>query len=352
MPIFYLIAFLASACLTYLIRRYALNKSLLDIPNARSSHTHPTPRGGGLAIVVTFLSLVFILQSTGFVNIAYPKALSILLGSLAIAGIGFWDDHQHIPARWRFAVHSLASAGALIFLPALPHLPFFGTELDLAAFSFIFYTLALVWLINLYNFMDGIDGIASSEFISVTLSASVLLSFEHQGDWLFPLLLITAAVSGFLVWNWAGAKIFMGDVGSGFLGFVLGISAILTALYTELNLWCWLILLGIFICDSSFTLIKRYLSGQVWYEAHCSHAYQRYAKQQIDRALKQGLNSKQARTQAHRKINYLLLALNLGWLLPCAGLAMSYPQYGFLISSIAYTPLIFIAQQLKAGSAV
>ena len=349
MSLFYLLAFFLSCFLTYLIRQYALKKSLLDLPNARSSHSQPTPRGGGLAIVLTFFLTLLLLQFTGLIELQNRSAIAILLSSFVIAGIGFCDDHQHIPARWRLLVHLIATASALIFLPHLPTLPLFGFELDFGYLGVLFYTLAIVWLLNLYNFMDGIDGIASTEFISVTLNATLLVWLENQIDWLAPLWLIAAATAGFLVWNWASAKIFMGDVGSGFLGFFLGIFVIFTASNSALNLWSWLILLAVFISDASFTLLKRFLTKQVWYEAHCSHTYQRYAKQVIAQLSQQGLTPQTARCQAHRRINFIVLFINSGWLLPLAALAMHYPDAGLLISVIAIAPLLFLAQHFKAG---
>lgn len=351
MSLFYLLAFFLSCLFTYLIRQYALKKSLLDLPNARSSHSQPTPRGGGLAIVLSFAIVLGLLHATGLINLTNHSAIAILLGSFAIAGIGFYDDHQPVSARWRFLVHLLATVTALLFLPQLPSLPFFGNELDLGLFGLFFYTLVVVWLLNLYNFMDGIDGIASTEFISVTLNATGLLWLKNQTDWLAPLWLIAAATAGFLVWNWASAKIFMGDVGSGFLGFLLGIFVIFNASSSSLNLWSWLILLAVFVSDASFTLGKRFCSGQVWHQAHCSHAYQRYAKQLIQGYLQQGLTPQAARCQAHRHVNFIVLFINSIWLCPLAGLAMFYPQLGWLITLIAVMPLLAIAHHLKAGQA-
>ncbi len=345
-----LAAFLISYCLTYFIRRYALHKSLIDMPNARSSHTLPTPRGGGLAIVSTFFICLFLLQMNGQINLYHREAIVVLLASVAIAGIGFCDDHQHIPARWRLLVHLSATAIALSFLPHLPTIAIFDWEVDLAAVSIFFYSLAIVWLLNLYNFMDGIDGIASTEFISVTINASILLLLKNQEDRVFPLLLLAAAVAGFLCWNWPSAKIFMGDVGSGFLGFILGIAAVITSIYTDLNIWSWLILLGIFITDATFTLIKRVLNNEVWYEAHSSHAYQHYARQFIHTFQQQGFDSQNARTKSHRYVNFEMLLINLFWLFPLAAVATSYMYWGFLITVIAYLPLIFIAYRLKAGT--
>jgi Fuc2NAc and GlcNAc transferase len=275
-----------------------------------------------------------------------------MIASLCVAGIGFWDDHQHIPARWRLLVHFGASALALLSLSLvkLPMLSFFGFQMDNHWLLGILYLFGLVWLLNLYNFMDGIDGIASVEAITVALSAAALLFMRGEGDaFSFLLLLFSSAIAGFLVWNFPHAKIFMGDACSGFLGFSLGLFALITSATGAINIWSWLILLGLFITDATLTLIRRILKGEVWYEAHSSHAYQHYARKLIHTFQQQGFEHRDARTKSHRRVNLMLTLINLFWLLPLAAAAMFYPYWAFLITVIAYLPLIFIAHILKAG---
>lgn len=340
-----LAAFLFSCFFTHLIRRYALAKSLVDTPNHRSAHSIPTPRGGGLSVVLVFLaSLLFIFE----LNLA---TIGLIVSCLLVAGVGFWDDHQHIPARWRLLVHLLSALIALFCLPVIPSISFFGVTIAADFVGYAFYTLALIWLLNLYNFMDGIDGIASVEAINVALSAAALLFWSGQphNALLSALLLLAAAVAGFLVWNWPHARIFMGDACSGFLGFMLGLLAIMTSATEVINLWSWLILLALFITDATFTLIRRVLKGEVWYEAHSSHAYQHYARRLIHTFQQQGIEHRDARTQSHRRVNLILTLVNLFWLLPLAAAATFYPFWAALIAVIAFMPLIFIAYTLKAG---
>lgn len=337
-------SFITSCFLTYLIRRYALKKSLIDIPNARSSHSIPTPRGGGLSVVIVFLAIALGL------GIDYK----IIGAGLLVAGIGFWDDHQHIPARWRLLVHFGASALALYSVSKLPLIPFFAFSLENDYILAIIYIFGLVWLLNLYNFMDGIDGIASVEAITIALSAAALLFIHGQGQSVsFLLWIFASTIAGFLVWNFPAAKIFMGDACSGFLGFSLGICALITSSgnYPLINIWSWLILLGVFITDATFTLIKRILNKEVWYEAHASHAYQHYARQLIHTFQQQGCEHQNARTKSHRRVNLMMTLINLFWLLPLATAATFYAYWAFLITVIAYLPLIVIAQRLKAGRA-
>lgn len=156
-----------SFMLTGLIRHYALSRNLLDIPNERSSHTIPTARGGGAAIVLTFLVALSLL---GQVNGLPADIVWALLGAGAwVALVGFLDDHGHIPARWRLLTHFIGAGWVLAWLGGLPPLPVFGFMLDLGWLGHLLAVLYLVWLLNLYNFMDGIDGIAGIEAVTVCL---------------------------------------------------------------------------------------------------------------------------------------------------------------------------------------
>jgi Fuc2NAc and GlcNAc transferase len=243
-------------------------------------------------------------------------------------------------------------------LQTLPVIALLGFSIKNSFLLAIIYLFGLVWLLNLYNFMDGIDGIASIEAITVTLNAAILLFFRGHSEISMLLVLFSAAIAGFLVWNFPHAKIFMGDACSGFLGFSLGLFILMTAWFEPfpgfpavgLNIWSWLILLGIFIADATFTLIKRMLNKQVWYEAHASHAYQHYARLLINKFQQQGYTHQEARTKSHRQVNFMMTLINVFWLFPLAIAATFSPYWAFLITLIAYLPLIFIAHHLKAGN--
>ena len=228
MTVVFFIAVLAvlSWTLTAVLRRYALARSLMDIPNARSSHSLPTPRGGGVAIVITFLVGLCAAFFAGF-GIHSELFYTLFGAGLSIALLGFLDDHGHIAARWRLLGHFAAAAWALYWLGGMPPLVGFGVVVNLGWIGHALAALYLVWLLNLYNFMDGIDGIASVEAICVCLGGAVLYALVNTGFLIsageLPLLMLAAGVVGFLMWNFPPAKIFMGDAGSGFLGIVLGI---------------------------------------------------------------------------------------------------------------------------------
>ncbi|WCM54444.1 glycosyltransferase family 4 protein [Pseudomonas sp. WJP1] len=322
----------ASWGLTLVLRRYALAKSLIDIPNERSSHSVPTPRGGGVAIVGSFL---LALPALVALDLLSPAALCGLFGSgLLVAVIGFADDHGHIAARWRLLGHFIAAAWVLYWLNGLPPIELFGVTVDLGWFGDALALVYLVWMLNLYNFMDGIDGLASAEAISVCLGICLVYWFAGFPELVWVPLLLASAVAGFLFWNFPPARIFMGDAGSGFLGVVLGALAIHATWTAPQLLWSWLILLGVFIVDSTWTLIMRLIRGDKIYQAHRSHAYQ-----QASRFFK-----------GHRIITVSIVAINVGWLLP---LAMWVGAGGsWLIGVIvAYAPLCWVAWRFGAGKA-
>ena len=333
----FVVAMLLSSLLTGWLRRYALAASLIDIPNARSSHKLPTPRGGGLSIVIVFLLGLLALFAFDLVE---TSVLWALLGAGALVALtGFLDDHGHIAAGWRLLVHFSAAAWGLYCLGGLPPLilPVPGLSmmaLDLGWIGQILAALYLVWLLNLYNFMDGIDGIASIEAITVSLGAALLYAMQTGANtlWVTPVLL-SMTVVGFLVWNFPPAKIFMGDAGSGFLGIVLGLLSIQAAWVNPLFLWSWLILLAVFITDATWTLFRRLLRGDKVYQAHCSHAYQ-YAARFYG---------------SHKKVSLAVAIINFVWLLPLAlGVALNQLNAGFALI-LAYLPLVVLVIIFRAG---
>ncbi|MEN1831367.1 glycosyltransferase family 4 protein [Pseudomonas lijiangensis] len=317
--------------LTAVLRRYALSRRLMDIPNARSSHKIPTPRGGGVSIVVAFLLAIVLL---GLGDRIPSSALIAILGSGGlVAVIGFMDDHGHIAARWRLLGHFSAAAWALAWLGGLAPLDFFGFTLDLGIIGHILAAFYLVWMLNLYNFMDGIDGISSIEAVTVCAGISLIYVLGDFGQLLWGPVLLAAAVMGFLYWNFPPARIFMGDAGSGFLGIALGVLSLQAAWASSHLFWAWLILLGVFIVDATVTLTRRLLRGDKVYEAHRSHAYQfasrRYGK--------------------HLPVTLAVGFINVFWLLPVALWVGVFGGDGLTGLLIAYVPLVLLALKFDAG---
>ncbi|SED13051.1 Fuc2NAc and GlcNAc transferase [Pseudomonas frederiksbergensis] len=328
---FILVAASISFLLTAALRKYAISRSLMDVPNARSSHVVATPRGGGVAIVVAFIVSLVFLYSAGLIS---PSAFFAMAGAgVSIALIGFMDDHGHIAARWRLLGHFAAATWLLVWMGGLPAIELFGLHVNLGWAGHVLAALYLVWLLNLYNFMDGIDGIASIEAISVCLGASLLYWLAGLDTLIWGPLLLAVAVAGFLYWNFPPAKIFMGDAGSGFLGIALGGLSLQAAWASGPMLWAWLILLGVFIVDATFTLFRRLLRGDKVYEAHRSHAYQ-FASRHFGR---------------HLPVTLAVGVINLFWLLPFAVAVTHFGLDGALGVILAYVPLIALAIKFRAG---
>jgi len=180
-----------------------------------------------------------------------------------------------VPARVRAFVHLIAAIIALVLIGGLPTLRFGGSEFSIGATGWVLGTLGIVWSINLYNFMDGIDGIAASEAVVVCGAGALLASLTGATSVSMASALIAAAAAGFLVWNWPAAKIFMGDVGSGLLGFCIAVAAIASENSGGPSLLVWLVLGAVFFFDATVTLVRRVLRREKWFEAHRRHAYQR-----------------------------------------------------------------------------
>lgn len=325
------LTFLVSGFLTWALRRYALAKSMMDIPNARSSHSIPTPRGGGLAIVLAYLAVLPVLGWVG--QMSWPFIMSLVSAGGWIALIGFLDDHGHVPARWRLLAHFLGAGLFLPWLPSLPEIHLLGYSFALGWVGYVLAGLFLVWMLNLYNFMDGIDGLASVEAISVCVGGAMLYLIVGEEWRAITPLILAAAVAGFLLWNFPPAKIFMGDAGSGFLGVVLGGFVMQATWADPVLLWAWMILLGVFVVDATFTLFRRLVRGEKIYEAHRSHAYQNASR----------------RYGAHLPVTLAVLAVNLLWLFPWSYVVALGMVDGLIGLLLAYLPLFALAVGYRAG---
>jgi Fuc2NAc and GlcNAc transferase len=321
--------FASSVLLTGFIRWAALRVKLIDVPVSRSAHASPVPVGGGLAIVILLLLVIVYFFSIGSIP---GNEFAALMSALLIAGIGLVDDFKQLDVRWRIPAQFIASIYVVYCLGNVPAIDFGLFQFPESMLLNVLAVLALVWLLNLYNFMDGIDGIAASELIAVNL---VCLLIVINSDNLLAMLAASfaACAAGFLVWNWSPAKIFMGDVGSSFIGFSLGIMALLSMHHGSMTVWTWVLLLGVFIVDATLTLLIRFRRGQRWHEGHASHAYQNAAR----------------RYKSHGKVTITLLLINLAWLGPLAWLSMRHPQLGLYITLIGLLPLLLLARYFGAG---
>jgi Fuc2NAc and GlcNAc transferase len=259
------IAWLAAALVSWLltgaVRRHALRSGLLDVPNERSLHRAPIPRGGGLAIALVTLAGLAVAALLS--RIPPQVAWALGGGGAMVAAVGWLDDRRGVRAPIRAAVHLVAACWAAYWI---------WGELTPGAIAGV---VCIVWAINLYNFMDGIDGLAGGEASSVGIIAGALLVMGGRADLAVVAFLVAAAATGFLGWNWPPARIFMGDVGSGFLGFTFGALSLIVGRSGALPLALCLLLAGVFAFDATVTLLRRMARGERWRQAHRSHAYQR-----------------------------------------------------------------------------
>jgi Fuc2NAc and GlcNAc transferase len=265
-------AFLLAFALTWQIRRLALKRGVMDIPNARSSHDVPTPRGGGLSFVIVTLGYTALALVTGW--LPAPLASAALLGGGIVAGIGVVDDLYDLGTRIRLAAHMLAALTVVVLLGPLREIPVFATVLPLGIAAWPFTVLMIIWLINLTNFMDGINGIASVHALGFCGVAALTGATTN-----IPLALILGgAVLGFVLWNFPSGRIFMGDAGSGFLGILAAVLMLGATGWQVGTGAAVLIVLAPFITDATLTLALRLARGDRVFEAHRIHLYQRLSR--------------------------------------------------------------------------
>jgi len=321
--------------LTLLIQKSALKTNRLDIPNERSSHTSPTPRGAGLAVVVAFLlGLLALLVDN---SISDDVFLAIALPGLIVALIGLLDDRGHLTsAKWRLVGHFTCAVIAVWLAGGLPELPLANSTINFGLAGDIAAVVYLVWMLNLFNFMDGIDLITGVQTFTTSAGVAVLLLASTENDLWKVFVVLTASILGFLFFNLPPAKIFLGDVGSGFIGFITAVISLVIAKDEPLVAWSMIILHGIFVTDATVTLLRRLLSRERVYIAHRTHAYQHLSK----------------KLNRHLPVSLGVGAINLLFLLPIAWLVTEskiVPIFGIII---AYAPLIIVAAILNAGKKV
>jgi Fuc2NAc and GlcNAc transferase len=319
---------------TGLVRSYSLRKGVMDNPNHRSSHSVPTPRGGGAAIVFAFLcgllSLQFLLGFDVFITV-------LMFAASLVAVVGFVDDHQHVPARVRLAVHAVSAAGVVLAVPGAVLLDLgLPTAIPVAGWWLCVVVVGVVWLLNLTNFMDGIDGLAGVQTLTAAGLVALFGAWSGQSpQFIWPSLFLAMAALGFLCWNFPPAKIFMGDVGSGTLGLVFGALAWWHASVDSKWLYVWLILLGVFVVDATYTLLRRAARREKLSQPHRTHAFQLATQ----------------RLKSHRKVTLSVLAIIVCWLAPWAALVAFSGLNGMLSLLLAYSPLLALAIYLGAGRA-
>ncbi len=261
----YILLFILSASLTFLVRKIALKKVLLAEVNDRSSHTTPTPHGGGIAIAITWFSGISYLYYLGDIDSSLYYAFLV---GIVISLVSYLDDLYELSPKLRLLVQFIVAISGVYLIGGVSEIDFTFFTLSNQLILNSLTVLIIVWFINLYNFLDGIDGYAGSEIVFLSLAGFILFEESH-------FLVLIAASLGFLLWNWHKAKIFMGDVGSTLLGYNVAIYMLYYTNQESSNLWIWLILFGVFWFDASVTIFRRFKNKEKLFQAHKKHAYQR-----------------------------------------------------------------------------
>jgi Fuc2NAc and GlcNAc transferase len=323
---------LATAGLSYLLILAAPKIGMLDKPNVRSSHSYPTPKGGGLAFCFVFF------VTTGLLYCFREEYRAILfplfVGAPVVTALGWFDDRSSLPAWLRLLVHLIVAISVYALITdnfsIQVHISFLPKS---AWLTTIFCVLFITWSINLYNFMDGADGLAASTgFVGTTLMAAVAY-FNNSPSVAMVYLIMGYCLAGFLVFNWSPAKIFMGDTGSYFIGFVFSSLALITKLHSSVSIYSYLIIFGFFIFDATYTLFRRALRRERVFEAHRMFLFHKLL----------------VRGWSHSSVAILYSAVIVIWLFPLSNLAAMYEDSGILLVILAYSPLFIGAILMKAG---
>jgi Fuc2NAc and GlcNAc transferase len=308
----------------FLYKKYALYIGIMSNPNYRTLHESPIPRGGGIVFSILFISVIFLIWQ--YLQLSDNLFLILGVGGGMAALLGFIDDIKDIRARIKLIIQLLLSGWAVYWL--------YSDNLLLLNWIPIFITIPaclflMVWMMNAYNFMDGVDGMAASGaiFASLTL-ALVLFLTDNSVELILIFILIAATVGGFIIFNWPPATIFMGDAGSVFLGYVFGSLLLFTTLNGYLSIWIWLTVFGYFFADTTVTQIVRVISIKKWYSvAHRSHAYQNLARI----------------TGSHLKVTSGVALYNIIWILPLTIWSVLQPEMGAIFTMLAIAPALVVA---------
>lgn len=319
----------ASLLATALVLHWARRAGWLEPPSSRGLHREPTLSRGGVGFVlVSAFALVFVLPMSG---LAYWQSALLLGGGLAIAVMGFIDDANPLPILPRLGVHFLMAALAIWVLDPVRDLSQFVLPTALTTAVVL---VAWVWMINLFNFMDGIDGLVATGVTTISLAAAVLSASNDNLALALAWAVLAGSTGAFLRWNWPPARIFMGDVGSGYLGYVVTLLMLISVQQSAVSVWAMLILLAPFLVDTSFTLLRRMARGDRWYQAHRQHAYQKLA----------------LRWGSHLPVTRGMLALQMLVMTALAVAAEWQPQHGALLASLTSLGLGWVAWRIGAGT--
>ena len=315
--VLYGLVFVASVAGIALYRPLAIKRGIVAIPNERTLHQGVIPRGGGVVVAIVFLVSVVVLYAAG--ELPCRLFVALIVGGTAISVLGFVDDITHLGMRSRVLVHGALGVFAVVCAGEL-HL--FDAPLALLVYPLA--VIAVMWMITLFNFMDGIDGLAAAGSTVSCVTAITILEWQGSSSLTIPLAILGVASLGFLCFNWPPARLFMGDSGSGFYGYVFAVFVLVSLASNQLSLWTWIIILAYFIGDTTTTLAIRIATVNRPSSPHRSHAYQNLARIWSN----------------HRRVTMLVITFQLVWLLPLAILSVGRPGAAPLLALLAIAPVV------------
>jgi len=317
----FLFVFFVCLAATFIYRKIALRIGILANPNLRTLHKNSIPNGGGIVFSLVFIICIFILFLLGQLSENIFKIF--FYGAFVATLFGFLDDLKDISASKKMLVQILLSGWTLFCLDGGV---LFGFEKIPSIISLALSMFFLVWMINAYNFMDGIDGMAISgaTFVSGLMALSLQLT-NGSPELILILLILMSCTSALMVFNWPPATIFMGDAGSIFLGYIFGAIILISIINDDVSIWTWLVIFGYFFADTSMTQILRLILVKKWYKAHRSHAYQNLARI----------------TDSHFKVTMSVTTYHLVWISPLTFWSVLQPEMAIIPAILAVTPGLF-----------
>jgi Fuc2NAc and GlcNAc transferase len=316
----YFLYFFICTILLFLLIKTAKYTGLIDIPNSRSSHYKPTPSGGGVALAGIIL----------FANLdAFKVCPEFFIGGFLISAIGLIDDIRSMSVLPRLLTQFLVVTLIIVLLPA--YNPIKGIPIVIAKIVLVF---SGVWFINLYNFMDGIDGLAggyaNAASVGFLFCLSTGLPVEEWNVEIYKQLIYITIP--FLIFNWSPSKIFLGDIGSTFLGFTFFSLGARGLIFGNYLMYAFIIIMSFFWIDATVTLVRRFLLKKRVFTAHKEHAFQ-----------------KAAAKYGHWRVSCFIILVTLYWLNPMAHLTIKYAQFGPILTLFSIIPVLIIILSFNPG---
>lgn len=314
-----LVTMLLTALFAWPLRNWLLARGLVDQPGIRRSHLAPTPRGGGLAVALAMAGVLILFGGLG------AETFFVVALVLSIAALGWLDDARSLPVRWRLLAQTAIGLALVFWLGPVAAVSIGPFSLDWPLFWSALGLVAVVWLMNLHNFMDGSDGLLAMQGCWTGLAMGMLLQHHAGGLASLTGFVMAGACLGFMLWNKPPARLFMGDSGSTLVGGGIGFLALSGAANGDVSIWVSLIVCAVFVVDATATLVYRALKGREWYTPHREHAYQRLISE----------------GWGHGQVLVLYGLINLVIVLPVLFLAIRFPIFEMLLA-LGLVGLLFV----------